>query len=408
MRFATRTAAAVIAGYLVFAATTADAVVFKTYITGEDFTLGVEHVIFTVTFNPAVAGSASIVTTLKDPSHRLDGIDFVPGTAKTEVVAGGTFLPPVADGVIGHYNVDASTILPEYIVSTKSVPGAGITHPSSVKSTDTHFYYTENQFGFETGDPDRIMRAPFAGGLAEVVFVGTDAAVLTEFGVALEDLEGIEIHDDRMYFFARDPTTTSPDLKRALLSVPLTAGLAIGATPELELGGLTRGSSLDGSGPGVSDGSDELDFDPVTGLIWGTNIISGELIAFDPVSSTGAIVVDATDVLAGAPDGLGLLGRQIDGIRSTSEGHLVFTGLDGVIGSVDLAGFIGGGGLGLGTIMDSDVIALLDAPGLYAFDDLTPLAVAIVPEPGAFVVWTLLGLAAAGALRRRSRRSAVQ
>ena len=380
-----------------------DAIVFKTYITGEDFTDGTKHVIFTVTFDPAVAGSASIVTTLEDPIHRLDGIDFVPGTGETEVVAAGTHLVG-ADGFVGHYKVDTGTILPEYIPSTGTVPGSGITHPSSVKSTATHFYYTENQFGFEAGDPDRIIRAPFAGGPTEVVFFGTDAAVLAEFGVPLEDFEGLEIHDGRLYFFARDPTSSDPALKRALFSVPLTAGVAVGATPVLELGGLTRGSGSTGSGPSVSDGSDELDFDPITGLIWGTNIISGELIAFDPVGSVGAIVVDATDVAGGSPTGLGLLGRVIDGIRSTSEGHLVFTGLDGVIGSIDLSGFISGGGLGAGTITDSDVFALIDASGDYAFDDLTPLAVfATTPEPSTFAL-AILGLAAFAFIAGRRRR----
>ena len=321
-----------------------------------------------------------------------------------------------ADGVIGHYDVAAGAILPPaFIPSTKSapVPPARTTHPSSVKSTDTHFYYTEDQFGFESADPHRIMRAPFGVGkqipVAEVVLDSASSGGLVEF-------EGLEIHDGRIYFFALDPATVDPALKRALFSVPLTpAGLPSGP-PVKELGGLTRGSGAAGVGPGVSDGSDELDFDPFTGLLWGTNIADGQLIAFDPAFAGappggGAVVLDAATIAGGTPFGLGLLTRTVDGIRSTAEGHLVFAALDGTIGSIDLTGFVAGGGLGVGSILDADVFPLFDdrlddTPlGLeFHFDDLTPLAA--IPEPSTFVL-TVLGLGGLGfiALRRKRRRA---
>lgn len=423
MRLVTRTTAAVIAGCLTFAAGPADAVILKSYITGEVFTPTLKHVIFTVTFDPSVLLSGTIVTTLEDTAHRLDGIDFVPGTGETEVVAAGTYLSPPPNGVVGHYKVDTGTILPPYIVFTSTAspipppPPPITTHPSSVKSTDTHFYYTENQFGFEAADPHRIIRAPFAGGAAEVVFSGADPAVVTAFGAPLAQLEGIEIHDGRIYFFARDPTTSSPTLKRALFSASLTGGVATGVAPVLELGGLTRGTGLAGAGPGTSDGSDELDFDPFTGLLWGTNITDGQLIAYDPVTMTGGVVLDAATIATGSTFGLKLLTRRIDGIRSTGEGHLVFVGLDGTIGAIDLTGFVSGGGLGFGSILDSDVFPLFDdrlddGMGVdleFAFDDLTPLAVVSIPEPGTMLLVLVAAVFLVPAVRQRScgkRRSA--
>lgn len=368
----------------------ADAILLTTYVTGETSPgePGEEHVIFTVTFDPAVAYSGVVTPTITDAVHRLDGIDFVPGTSEMEVVAAGTFLVG-ADGFVGHYNVFTGSILPDYIASTKVAvpPLLTATHPSSVKATATHFYYTENQFGFEASDPHRIIRKPFAGGPAELVFDGAVAG-LVEF-------EGLEIVGSRLYFFARDPGDST---KRALMSIGLSGGVWDTVAPAVELAGLGRGAPA-GIGPGSSDGSDELDYDPVTGLIWGSNIATGELIAYDPVADVGAVVVSAAAVAGGTPTGLGLLGKTIDGIRSTSEGHLVFAGLEGVIGSIDLSGFIVGGGLGAGSILDADVFPLVfGAPGEYAFDDLTPLAVA-VPEPSAFLL--VLGALAAWRFRRR-------
>lgn len=401
-----RTALVLIASVVcLLTCSSADATIFKTYITGETDpgTAGEKHVIFTVTFDPAVPLSGTVVTTLEDSVHRLDGIDFIPGTGKTEVVAAGTHLVG-ADGFVGRYDVAAGVVLlPSYFPSTKSapVPPPRTTHPSTVKATDTHFYFVENQFGFEAADPHRIMRAPFGAAppipAAEVVLDSASSGGLVQY-------EGIEIHDGRMYFFALDPATADPALKRALFSVPLSPGGLPTGAPVKKLGGLTRGSGLTGVGPSVSDGSDELDYDPFTGLIWGTNIISGELIAYDPVADVGAVVVSAGDVTGGDPGGLGLLGMTINGIRSTGDGHLVFVGLEGIVASIDLSGFIGGGGLGLGTITDADVKALIFAPGDYAFDDLTPLDV-VVPEPSTFL---LLALGVSGlvvVVCRRRRRS---
>ncbi len=111
-----------------------------------------------------------------------------------------------------------------------------------------------------------------------------------------------------------------------------------------------------------------MDFDPSTGLLFGTNISTGETIGFDiadaglgvgPVPVGGLpFLIDAAVVTASAgfstDVGLGLLSglvtpgaagpvREIDGIRPDGEGRLVVIGHDGVIVGIDIGGVLGDG-----------------------------------------------------------------
>ncbi|MEZ5354152.1 MAG: hypothetical protein R2762_16060 [Bryobacteraceae bacterium] len=345
---------------LLFVALHADAATFTTYVTG-DSPLG--DTIFRVTLDPAAAFSASIGVAATD-TVRMDGIDFLPGS--TSLVAVGAQGP----GEISQFNVATGAKLGSFIPAT----GAG-TRPSTVLSTPTHVYYIENQFGFE-GPTHRIMRTPIGGppGTAEVVFDGASEGLV--------NFEGIEIVGGRLYFFARDPGDPA---SRALFSIGLAGGVWDTAAPVAHLTGLAAAPA--------GDGPDELDFDPGSGLLFGTNIVTGEIYFWNPGLSVGGLLISSAEIGAGA-GGLARLGTSmIDGIRSSGNGYLVVTGLAGVIASIDIAGALAG-------VDDSDVIVLYDAalggPSI-SFDDLSPLTP--TPEPSTFY---LGGLALAGlALIRR-------
>ncbi len=353
----------------------ASAVLFRTFVTGAD-PLG--DVVFAVTLDPAIAGSATFAVAVRD-SVRLDGIDYLPGSVR-EVAVGAQV---AGGGAITRYDVFAGTVLPDFVPAT----GAG-TRPSSILTdtpTGSHVYYTENQFGFGAGGLHRIMRTPVGGpaGATDLVFDGSAVGA-----GGLVDFEGLEIVAGRLYFFARSDVVSTD---RALYSIGLDgAGLWDGAAPSTLLGGLTAAAA--------GDGSDELDFDPLSGLIFGSNVINGEVIWWDPVGASGGFLIAGAEILAGGPDLLRMATAQFDGIRSTGNGYLVLTGIDGVILSIDIAGAFAGVG-------DEDVAILYDrlveATDLR-FDDLTPMNV--IPEPTTIV---LIGLGLA-ALARTKRRHLTQ
>ncbi|MCE9594410.1 MAG: hypothetical protein K8S98_09460 [Planctomycetes bacterium] len=325
--------------------------ILTTYVTGATPTA---EVVFRVRLDPAIALSGVVTIAVTDPRGiTLDGIDFVPGTHGTEVVVGSP------SKVIAHYDVVTGAVLPDYVPHTDLIaaPPAGAgTWPSTVVSTPTHVYYIENQFGFGATASHRIMRKPFGGGPESIVFDGA-------FAGGLKNFEGLEGVAGRLFFFGADPGDPGA---RALLSIGISmTGVWNGMSPLVEIGGLFKS-------PMSKDGSDELDFDPVTGLLFGTNIINGEVIAFDPflgveVSSPGAMhFIDGMQV-AGSTGNLSLLGLAIDGIRSAGEGHLVVSGKGGVILSIDVGGVLGDGA------DDGDVLPIVYAPGVLDFDDLTAL-----------------------------------
>jgi len=352
--------------------------ILTTFVTGDD---GGANVIFRVDLDPTIIDSATVTPIITDPAHRLDGIDFVPGTSSREVAVGAQ-----SPGAITRYDVSTDTIKAPFVAAT-----GGATRPSTILSTSAHIHYVENQFGF-AGSTHRIMRIPAAGGTPELVF---DGAAALPGGASLINFEGLEIFGDRLYFFAKDPTPTAAD-QRALMSIVLSGGVWDGTTLDEELGGLFGDPS--------GDGSDELDYDPFSGYLFGTNIRNGEIIAFDPVADTaitspGALAdrfIDASQVGAvGGASGLALLRREVDGIRSDGVGHLVFTALTGVIGAIDIAAVRDFGAT------NSDVIRLYDSAPAHAntgfsFDDLTPFA---APEPPAPLL-----LLTAGACLYRLRR----
>jgi hypothetical protein len=355
----------------------ASARLYKFYVTGED--AGAD-VIFQVTLNPAIVGGVTAVNPIiTDPAHRLDGIDFVPGSGFTKLVVGAQ-----SPGAITHYDLGTKLpILPEIVPSTglaaAGTMGSPFTRPSTVLSTPSHIYYIENQFGFESppSADHRIMRVLAGGGPVGVVFDGALAAG-TPLGAPLVNLEGLEIVGSRLYFFAADHT--APAASRGLYSIGLAGGVWDSAAPKLHLGGLTAMVP-----PG--DGSDELDYDPTLNLIFGSNIISGEIIAQTPglAAPPGVFVVPPF----GDPF---LTGGAIDGIRTTQDGKfLVMTGLAGVIASYDLT---------TGTVIplyDSGV-----AGTGYSFDDLTPLV--LIPEPSSFALAALAVGSVLFFARRRRRR----
>lgn len=345
-----------------------------TYVTGENGSGA--NVIFKVVLDPSVIDSAIVTSVVTDPSHRLDGIDFVPGSASTEVAVGAQ-----TGNAITRYNVDSGAI------ETPFVAAAGATiRPSTILSTSSHIYYIENQFGFGSG-PHRIIRVPVGGGATEVVFNGAAVAV----PVPLSNFEGLEIFGDRLFFFADDPTPSAGINERALVSIGLSGGIWDGVAPDLELGGLFGDPS--------GDGSDELDYDPFSGYLFGTNIRNGEIIAFDPladiaITSPGALTdrfIDSTQIGAIPGDsGLSLLLRDVDGIRADGDGHLIFTALTGAIGSIDISGVLADGA------SDSDLLRLYDSGAGHAqtgfsFDDLTPFAVPEPPLP-AFLALAMFGI----------------
>jgi hypothetical protein len=199
------------------------------------------------------------------------------------------------------------------------------------------------------------MRKSFAAAPAEVVYDGA--------AHGLKNFEGLEFVAGRLYFFAEDPFLPTA---RALVAIGLTpGGLWNGLPPAVHVGGLFED-------PGSTDGSDELDFDPPSGILFGTNIENGEVVAYAPfaaseVSSPGAVhFVDGGQVAASS-GALGALGGEIDGVRSVGNGWLVFTGKAGVIVSLSIAGVLADGA------DDSDARVLFAMPGLVHFDDLTPI-----------------------------------
>jgi hypothetical protein len=316
-----------------------------TWVTGE---LPGMDVIFKVVFNPRMDGADVSIAVVEGRSFAVDGIDFLPGTLHALVGA------PV--GKITHYDLESGATLPDFIPVTDAiaVPPAGPgTHPSTVLATPAHLYYVENQFGFGATPSHRIIRKFYGGGPEELVFDGAPF---------LENFEGLEIVAGRLYSFAKDP---GMPMKRALLSIGLTpGGLWDGMPPALHLTGLTAAP--------VGDGSDELDFDSFSGLLFGTNIVNGEIVAWDPfgaseVSSPGAAhFVDGVQIAASA-GALGVLDGAIDGIRSIHNGWLIVTGKGGVIATIDVAGVLADGA------DDGDVRVQVFMPGAVSFDDLTPV-----------------------------------
>jgi hypothetical protein len=326
---------------------------FRAWITGE---LGPTDVIFEMLFDPRIAGSALLKVLLVEPRGAVDGIDFLPGGA--EVVVG------MPTGILSHYDLTTGAILPDIIMDTDLIavpPATPGTHPSTVWTTPSHVYYIENQFGFGSTVSHRIVRKPLGPGPESVVFDGATSG--------LKNFEGLEGFGGRLYFFAEDP---GMPMKRALVSIGvLPFGVWDGMPPAVHIGGLFED-------PGSTDGSDELDFDPPSGLIFGTNIENGEVVAWHPVagvevSSPGALhFVDGGQV-AGSSGALAGLGAEIDGVRSVGNGWLVFTGKGGVIVSLRTAGVLADGA------DDGDARILFSLPGLVHFDDLTPIVRATIP-----------------------------
>jgi len=224
------------------------------------------------------------------------------------------------------------------------------------------------------------MRTPLGGpaGATDIVFPGA----------GLVNFEGLEIVGGGLFFFARDVIDPS---KRALYRVGLTGGGTWdGAAPARLLGGLAAAPA--------GDGSDELDFDPVTGRLYGTNMINGEVIYWDVAGASGGFLITALDITTGGPALARLGTAKLDGIRATSTGFLIVTGLDGVLASINLSGIAADG------LDDADIKILYDSVPLgtgFHFDDLTPLA--DVPEP-ATTGFTALCLALMGGAWTRWRR----
>ena len=370
--------------WFIMLGTSAKAESLRTYVTGD---AGVSNVIFKIDFDPAVVDSGFVSVAATHPSKALDGIDFVlSGLASPGEVAVGSPTPP---GAVTHFNVFAGTLLPPFVADATSIApalppvAAQVSTILTTPSFSDSIYYVENQFGFAPG-PHRIVRTSVSTGLEGVVYDG--------FGDGVVNIEGLEMASDggglRLYFFARD---TAVGTNRALYSVPLTGGGIASGPAVKHLGGLF-------AGPG-GDGSDELDFDPFTGFIFGSNIRNGEVIAWNPIAgvaitSPGATTnrfIDGSQVAGGAADGLGLLSREVDGIRSTGSGRLIFAGRGGVIGSISIGGVLGDGA------GNADLVRIYDsaiAGTGYVFDDLTPL----IPEPstaaslslGLLLIWRQL------------------
>lgn len=356
--------------------------IITTYVTGA--VGGGLDVIFRVSLDAEIAGSASVSIAVHETrGFGLDGIDFVPGSGGTKVVVG------VPAGKITQYDVGTGATLPDLISDTTAiaVPPGSPTHPSTVLSTSTDLYYVENQFGFDGSAVHRIMQKPFAGGPEKVVFDGSapGAGGLVEF-------EGLEIVDGRLYFFAQDPPPAPAATTRALMSIGLAGGVWDGLAPKIEIAGLKRGG-VGGPGPGLSDGSDELDFDPFSGLLFGTNIINGELIAFNPFTGMEFIPGVAGSMSHFIDGGHPLTAPyMIDGIRSDGTGHLVYVGRGGIIGAIDIDSV-----LTFGAADSSSVYSLFTDPS-YTFDDMTPLS---VPEPSTFALLSMGVVFLIGFCRRR-------
>ncbi|MCP4002800.1 MAG: hypothetical protein GY725_01265 [bacterium] len=315
---------------------------YRMFVTGED---GATDVIFSVTFDPQVPGSA-VVFPILGTSIRVDGIDFVPGTTSEVVV--GAQLEPGPGGEITHYDPIAGTTLASYVPST-----GGSSKPSTILSTLSHAYYILNQFGF-AGTTHRIIRTPFAGpaGTTEIVFDGSDPNA-----GSLVNLEGLELVGSTLYFFALD-NAAAPG--RALYSIGLSGGLWDGAPPAKLLSPL--------AGAPVGDGSDELDLDENTGIIYGSNVVNAEVIYWDTGLSSGGFLIGPGVSILG-PNTTKLAASPIDGIRATGDGWLVLTGLNGTIFSIDIAGVLAG-------FDDGDVLVIEDNAAV-SFDDMTPLSLPV-------------------------------
>jgi len=348
--------------------------VIETFVTGE--TGAGADVVFRAVLDPAVAGSAAVsVAVVEGRGLRLDGIEFESGS--TDIVVVGAQRPGTpSDGALTRYNVRTGATLPSPIASTNAIVGAPpASLPSTVFPTAGGTYYVENQFGFaDTGGPPavhRIMFKPSGGGAEAVVFDGASCTLF--FGSPCVNFEGLEIDSGgTLYTFAKDPD--DPD-KRALISVSLDSGTGLwdGAGLAKELAGLS-------ADPSMQDGADELDIDESTGIMYGTNIVSGELIRM--VGGVASIFIDPLAIAASAGN-LGLLATRTDGIRADGDGHLVIASMSGLLLSVDIAGVLTDGA------DDSDVLVLYDAAVAgtgYAFDDLTSLSP--VPVPG--IQWLLV------------------
>ena len=400
-----KTLGIVLAAYICLLASSASAALFRTYVTGE---VGSSNVIFEVDFDPTDASKTSVgIAYTEARGYFLDGIDFVIGDT-SKVVVGAQISGSPENGAITSYDIIApGGLLPDLVPSTNA-PGTGPaptgpgSKPSSILTTATHHYYTENQFGFAPSTPDhRIMRTP-GGDTVEIVFDGA-AAAGTGIGSALINLEGLAIVPgvdlgsgpaDRLYFFAEDDADPS---KRALYSIALDgSGIFDGAHGDA---GVKHLSGLEGP----TDGADELDLDTSTGILYGSNIVNGEIILWDVPGGFGTPLISALDIST-APGGSSLKRMEtarFDGIRVNGDGYLILTGQDGVIASVDIDGAMAGVG-------PEDVLILYDdlvEGNGYEFDDLTPsfLVPEGVPEPSSIM---LLSLIMAFFAHKRRRRQA--
>jgi len=116
----------------------------------------------------------------------------------------------------------------------------------------------------------------------------------------------------------------------------------------------------------------------------------------------GGFLITSADIAAGGPDLLRLGTAHADGIRSTGDGYLVVTGLDGVIFSIDLAGVAAGVGDEDITILYEDRIGGRE----LSFDDLTPMSPppteSLIPEPTTMVL-AVIGLLGVGRKARKRR-----
>lgn len=386
----------------------AQATTYTAYVTGE---AGAADVIFRADFDPAVSGSGSVSVAHTEvrSDYRLDGIDFVAGNTNEVVV--GTQRPTTTNGAITHYDVVLGATKTDFVSSTNgaagSPPTSGVSQPSSTLTTPSHYYYTENQFGFAGGGLHRIVRTGVSGPADTIdeVFDGADAASFGPISSALANLEGLAIvpgvdldvngpgpATTRLYFFAADHEAAG---LRALYSIALDgSGVYDSGHPDAvlkHLGGLA----------GPTDGADELDLDPGSGMLYGSNIVNGEVIEWDPLANSGGTLISAGDI-SSAPGGTPLKRMEtarIDGIRANGDGFLVLvgqgTGTDAAIFSIDIAA----GPAGVRILYDE----LVSANG-FRFDDLSPaIILSVVPEPASGLL--TLGLLVLGFTGHRRRRA---
>lgn len=127
---------------------------------------------------------------------------------------------------------------------------------------------------------DPVVKEIGGAGAEEVAY---DGGIL---GPPHVNFEGIEIVGDKLHTLINDPTVAD---KRARLAITLDGGgLAVAGSGVIEIHGLAEAV-----GPGT-DGSDELDLDVSSGLLYGSNIITGEINVSDPTGVLPAgFVIDA-------------------------------------------------------------------------------------------------------------------